>query len=513
MAVLDRKTLARYRRDPSAFIDECLINPEDGKPYVLLDAERAFLKHAFRMGSDGRLLFPDLIYSAIKKSGKTTFGAIFVITLLVLFGPRYAEAYCIANDQEQAQSRVWETCRRIVEASPLLRRETKVTADRITFTATGATIRTLASDYVSAAGAAPSISIFDEIWGVRSERARRLWDEMVPVPNRKISCRLVVSHAGFENESELLHELYQRGLQQPLVDTDLRAGDGILMFWSHVPIKSDQDAAWLENMRRTLRPVQFTRMIENKFTSTENPFIDMAAWDACVNPDLSPVLKDRALPIFVGLDASTKHDDTAIVAVTWDEPAQKVKIVTHRVFVPSKADPINFEAVENVVLDLARRFKLVKLVFDPHQFASSSQRLTRAGIKVEAFEQTVPNLTAASQNLYELVTGHNLIAYPDKILRLAVSRAVALETSRGWRIAKEKQSHKIDIVVALAMAAYACVEDQNKPHHPQFSREDVEYIRSHPYGGGFGGTEGWGEQRYGEKLWGQMMRRGGVAPC
>ena len=31
--------------------------------------------------------------------------------------------------------------------------------------------------------------------------------------------------------------------------------------------------------------------------------------------------------------------------------------------------------------------------------------------------------------------------------------AVAAETTRGWRIAKDKQSHRIDVVVALAMAA------------------------------------------------------------
>jgi hypothetical protein len=38
-----------------------------------------------------------------------------------------------------------------------------------------------------------------------------------------------------------------------------------------------------------------------------------------------------------------------------------------------------------------------------------------------------------------------------------MSRAVALETTRGWRIAKEKASHKIDVVVALAMAALGAV--------------------------------------------------------
>jgi phage terminase large subunit-like protein len=62
--------------------------------------------------------------------------------------------------------------------------------------------------------------------------------------------------------------------------------------------------------------------------------------------------------------------------------------------------------------------------------------------------------------LFELITGDNLAVYPDAGMRLAISRAVAVETPRGWRIAKEKQSHKIDVVVALAMAAHAAVEGQ-----------------------------------------------------
>ena len=62
---------------------------------------------------------------------------------------------------------------------------------------------------------------------------------------------------------ELLHELYQRGLRQPKVGTDLYAGDGMLMFWSHMPIAPWQDADWFADMRRSLRDSQYLRMIEN----------------------------------------------------------------------------------------------------------------------------------------------------------------------------------------------------------------------------------------------------------
>jgi hypothetical protein len=83
---------------------------------------------------------------------------------------------------------------------------------------------------------------------------------------------------------------------------------------------------------------------------------------------------------------------------------------------------------------------------------------------VEEFPQTSGNLTAASQNLYDLIEGGNLVLYPDANMRLAASRAVAVETSRGWRISKEKQSHKIDVIVALAMACHAAVQGSSEPY-------------------------------------------------
>jgi hypothetical protein len=79
------------------------------------------------------------------------------------------------------------------------------------------------------------------------------------------------------------------------------------------------------------------------------------------------------------------------------------------------------------------------------------------------FPQSVPNLTEASTNLYELIKGRNLEVYPDADIRLSISRAVAIETSRGWRIAKEKQGHKIDVVVALSQAALGATQSGQHP--------------------------------------------------
>ena len=388
------------------------------------------------------------------------------MTILLLFGGRWAEGYCVANDLEQAQSRVFAMVKRIVEASPLLRREAKCTADKVAFA--DATIIALASDAASAAGANPVITCFDELWGYTSERSRRLWDEMVPPPTRRVACRLTVSYAGFSGESVLLEELYKRGMALPEVAPSLRAGDGLLMAWHHEPIAPWQTEAWLAEMRRSLRPNAYARMITNEFVSSESTFVDLAAWDACVQPALTPTLE--RLPIWVGVDASTKRDSTALVACTFDKKTQCVRLVQHRVFTPSVVDPIDFEAtVEATLLDWRKRFVLRKVWFDPFQMVSVAQRLAKAHIQIEEYPQTVPNLTAATSNLFDLIQARQLMLYPDAAMRLAISRAIVHESSRGWRLDKLKQNHKIDVIVALSMAALAAVRGQAEPYYDLFS--------------------------------------------
>ena len=69
-----------------------LRDPETGKPFVLSEAERDFLASSpFKLDDNGRLKFPELVFGAIKKSGKTTLAAIIMLTMVLLFGGRFAE--------------------------------------------------------------------------------------------------------------------------------------------------------------------------------------------------------------------------------------------------------------------------------------------------------------------------------------------------------------------------------------------------------------------------------------
>jgi hypothetical protein len=290
-----------------------------------------------------------------------------------------------------------------------------------------------------------------------------LFDELIPPPTRKFAARLTVTYAGFTGEGELLEELYARGIKQPQVAPNVYAGDGILMAWHHEPVAPWQDARWLNDARRSLRPNQYARMIENRFVAAESTFINSDLWDACTDPRLGHMVADQSLPVWAACDASTKHDSTALACVTWSKEHQHVRLVDHRIFVPSAEQPIDFAAdVERTLSDWHKRFNLKVVWFDPFQMAASAQRLQRQGLRLQEYPQSLPNLTAMGENLFALIKGRNLLVYPDEQIRTAVLRAIAVEGGRGWKIDKAKQSHRIDIVVALGMAALAAVRAQSE---------------------------------------------------
>jgi hypothetical protein len=319
--------------------------------------------------------------------------------------------------------------------------------------------------------------VFDELWGVENEAGRQLFDELSPVPTRETACRLTVSYAGHKGRSSPLESLYQRGLEQPKIGPDLHAGGGVLMFWSHTPVAPWQTPAWLASMRKSMRPNQFRQLIENKWVDSKEIFIDLIEWDEIVDPDARPRIADKRLEVWAGCDASISHDSTALALVTFDKKTQRVCLVDHKIFQPSKIKNISFEDdIEALLLDWSKRFVLRSCWFDPAQMEGSSQRLTKAGVKMERYEQSLPNLTMAAENLFSLVRGRNLVVYPDEAIRTAVGHTVATATARGWKLTKQNQVHHIDVVVALSMACLAAVRAQAEP--VGYDPKSIEFQRA-----------------------------------
>ena len=132
-----------------------------------------------------------------------------------------------------------------------------------------------------------------------------------------------------------------------------------------------------------------------------------------------------------------------------------MRLVRHRIWTPTKGHPLDLEeTIEAYLLFLAEHYRIHSVRYDPIQMERSAATLSTAGIRMVEFPQTTGNLTAATTDLYDLVRDGRLSVYPDAELRQHVMNAVAIETPRGWRLAKEKSSRKIDGAVALS---FACV--------------------------------------------------------
>jgi hypothetical protein len=126
---------------------------------------------------------------------------------------------------------------------------------------------------------------------------------------------------------------------------------------------------------------------------------------------------------------------------------------------PKAGETLDIESTaEAAVMSLRSRFALVECRFDPRQGIALAQRLTRAGVNMVEWPQSSGNLSLMGGNLLELITRRQIVAYPDDALRQAILKTGAIENSRGWRLGKTKAADRVDLAIALAMAAIAITQ-------------------------------------------------------
>src|SRR5690242_9622834 len=110
---------------PLTFIDKVIRRNELGEPFRLFPFQREILALAFAFDADGKLPYDTILYSTIKKSGKTTInGALTLYWALVQEAPN--TCLLLANDREQTLSLVYSTIEGLIEYNPELRAECEV---------------------------------------------------------------------------------------------------------------------------------------------------------------------------------------------------------------------------------------------------------------------------------------------------------------------------------------------------------------------------------------------------
>ncbi len=448
---------------------------EDGQPITLTPWQRAVLLSYWQHKDT----CTTLAISNVKKTGKTLLDAVLTAwRWLALPGVHFAAG----NDLDQASSRVFSEVAEMVKRNSFLSANVKIGKNELVFTPTGSRLIALAVDAAGNAGANHLTVSHTEAWGIIYENGVRSWEELTPPPGKKYgfpALRIADSYAGFEGESKTWHELVDRGLQGDRIDKEwpiYKAG-GLIIFHAEGAEarkrcfrgSQEEAAAYYADQQTSLRPNAFTRMHGNQRTSSESAFIPFEAWQGCYSPDCHPVQRSDRRKLILGADASTSHDLTALVGVTRDPKSLMIRTAFTQVWKPQKLLGIRVgkatvdleETIGRTVLELHAAGMVEKVVCDPYQLHTLIVKWEKAGIRIVELAQNAGRVDA-DQSLYTAIIGRNIQHYNDPVLNEHIKNAVAVETPRGFRLAKEKTSLKIDAAVALSMAHWGAMESNRK---------------------------------------------------
>ncbi|GAH25741.1 unnamed protein product [marine sediment metagenome] len=436
-----------YKADIIKYLQDQYFLIETHEPVVLEAWQKTrIFKPLFSLNDEGLRKYSLAVIGLPKKNSKSTMASM-VANFFLFQDEPYGEIILTANSKEQSSWIIFDKLKKSIQMNKRQLKEVKIFEDVIEVKRSGSVARVIAPNYKTGSGTNPSLVIWDELWAMELDRERKFWDELTTVPTRKNPLTLVVSYAGFD-ELSLLYELYKKGLA--------RTDKEMFFIWSHRNLASWVTKKYLAKQRERLRPNTYLRLHECRWTSSESAFVSADQWDACIDNNLRPILPGFKGQLSVGIDIGYSHDSSSVVAVYRE--ADRVILGCHKCWIPTKKNPIDIEeTVEKYLKELHKNFNVDSFVYDPYQFHRSGLSLAKEGLKMQEFPQTTDRLVEAGENLYSLIKGRNLVVYEDREIRDHILKAIAKESSRGFRLIKSKQSERIDLAISLAMSAVKAV--------------------------------------------------------
>ena len=446
-----------------------------------------------------------------KKQGKSATAA--GVALYMATRQRYAEVVIAASDQDQAKDRVLRAVKFAIDNGPLSA-HAKVYRDTIEFD-NGSLIQALPFDWKGASGGNYTCVIIDEMHTWILEQHRRMFDELVIPPTQPHGVRWFSTSAGYSGESNLLWDVWQKALAGARVHDDLpiyhNTEASILALidvgpesWRMPWTAGASGAQYMREVQATERPNTFRRLWLNEWVSNESQFVTPEQWAACLSPEVQRLAEGDKRRLVLAGDASTSRDLTALCGTHYNSFTGKIEVLYSRAWTPKRGilrggkPTVDLEmTIGAEVLRLHDAGLVDAVVIDPYQLHTLAIAWEKKGIKVIELPQTSGRVEA-DQALFDAIDTGGIVHIGDKVLTEHVLNAVALETPRGLRLAKEKTARKIDLAVALSMSHHGALQIQKV-------RDNVAIVYSpNPFYGDGDDDErfpqGWTRQQVGQRM-------------
>lgn len=500
--------------DPCVWAEKHFYLADTGEPIELLSHQKAILRAALVPKNREPFPYRIVVYSTIKKSGKTAIAALVVQWMAARL--RQGEIYCTGNDAEQAKTRVFKAMKDSIETTPgylrgspgLLPGKWLVHKTSVESLENGTVVKAIAVDYRGEAGANPDLTTWTELWGYEHEDAERFYEEMMPPPTKPQSFRFIESYAGFEGESELLSnviDLGKAGRQltagelaemsgEPLgTFEEAPAAEDLVPIWVNeaaslflycdVGVEARrmawQTTAYYQESEESMPPVQFARIHMNEWVGSEGEFIPIELWDACYDPSLPPLVSQEGIddktPLVLALDAASKGDCFGAVAVSrHPQKHSEAAIRAVALWKPEEFPDhrIDFDVVQTRIEWMIDNHNIVQIAYDVHQLEQMMQLLRRRArlprapgeplkkdVWCEEFNQGLARLKADRQ-LYDVIVKRTLHHSGEEDLRQHIRNSKAKyekDQDSRLRIIKKAPAKKIDLAVCASMGVNRCL--------------------------------------------------------
>lgn len=464
-------------------------DPETGElyppgPIQLHPIQKRILRAALTK-VDGRFPYSTIVYSTCKKSGKTRVAAGIAAWYAATQG-RYNEIYCLANDGKQSADRILSAVKKSIDLAKEAVKKGEggsVMAEwnyvrQSVRIPNGTLIEAIPCDPTGQAGSNPGLTVWSEMWGYRHEHKERLWTEMTIPPTRfGMAFRWVESYAGYVDESNVLYNLYEIGVEDgirhpgfPDIPVFVNPAANLFCYWdsgTEAHRMPWQTADYYLQEARILTPQEYARIHLNKWITSTQKAIPIEWWDAC-EEKLPPL--DHNTPVVMAVDASVSGDCTACVLISRhpdpERAVEQVAVRAVRVWEPPKGGKIDLdETVGKTIEEWTKAYNVLEVCYDEYQLHSLMTRWRkRQVVKVFQFSQAAPRAQADKQ-IRDLVA-HRQIAHDGNAqLRAHVDNARAKTTGEKYRFVKPEQDNKqksrkrqpIDALVATSMGTDRCL--------------------------------------------------------
>lgn len=418
-----------------------------------------------------------MIWSDIKKSIKSTLAA--AVALYRAFQVEYGQIYLVANDLDQADSRVGYYLRRAVSLNPEFASKLKTVVYKVTLP-NKTFIQSIPIDPSGEAGSNADHIVFSELWGAHEEAKERMWTEMTLSPTKYgQSQRWVETYAGFSGQSVLLERLYTTAMQQCKKKWDdlpvyVNEDIGFFCLWNQTPRLPWQSEAYYKSESVALTDSEFRRVHRNQWVSPTEAYIPIEWWDECRGqiPELEP-----GEQLVVGLDAAVSGDCFGMVAVsrrykdvrTADGGTIRIYVIIPRFIrkwqpkpgtkleYSNPHDPNDREYPEGEIRHLKKTYDVVQFTYDPYQLHHFCTQLMQKSVGwFKSFDQGARRLLS-DKGLYDLVRDRRIINDGNPDMREHLMNADAKKENEKLRIVKRSDLLKVDLAVTLSMASFECL--------------------------------------------------------